>query len=443
MTEDQVRAACKLNAAMASEFPARPSSRLDVEAVLREIRDAAARPLDQALTLPAEAYSSPEMFAWECENVLSAEWQCVAHVSQLPKNGDFITLDLLAEPLIIIRGKDGVIRVLSRICPHRGMDIMPPGFGRDGAGIAEARGEGAGHTRLFLCPYHSWTFELDGALKACPEMHQATGFCRDDWGLASYACEVWNGFIFVNLDGTAKISVAERLSGIADHVAQWQPEDSVIAVERVWDCPFDWKVLVENFMESYHHAGAHKRTLQLLMPARDSWTEMERPHYVRCHLPYRESVREEILKAESQGTHYGPFPAIDGLPDRERNEWGLILGFPNFLLAMAPDSLVWYRIQALGPGRLRLFTTLIVPRATAEHSKFPDWLSAGEDAAVSFHLEDMECCTAVQRSFSARGYQRGRLSHLEMPIWLFQRYLAARSLGSWPALDHPPAPAQR
>lgn len=443
LTEDTVRAACELNASLANDATVPRSGRLGLDAVLEEIRTAAKRPLDVAVTLSAEAYSSPEVFAWECEHVLAAEWQCVAHVSQFPNNGDFVTLDLLGELLVVVRGKDSIIRVLSRSCPHRGMDIMPPGFGRDGEGPAESRGSGCGRTRLFLCPYHAWTFELDGGLKACPEMHQATGFCRNDWVLASYACEVWNGFVFVNLDGTATKSLAERFTGMNSHIDQWASQDLVIAVERVWDCSFDWKVLVENFMESYRHAGAHRKTLQLLMPARDTWTEEERPHYVRCHLPYRESVREEIRSAEASGGHFGPFPAVAGLGERERNEWGLILGFPTFLVATAPDSLVWYRLQPLGPGRIRLFTTMMVPRATAEHPGFSNWLEAGEDAAVSFHLEDMECCTAVQRSYTGRGYQRGRLSHLEMPIWLLQRYLAARADGTWPAINHPPAPAQQ
>lgn len=442
MTEASVRAACDLNLALADNHPILDTP--DLTDLLAEIEAAAERPLDEAMTLPAGAYTSPEYFAWESKHVFAAEWQCIAHISQLTAPGDFVTLDLLGEPLVVVHGKDGVIRTLSRACPHRGMDIMPPGFGREGGGIAEARaGGGCGHTRLFLCPYHAWTFELDGRLKACPEMHQARGFQRDDWGLAEFRTEVWNGFVFVNLDGTAPTSVAERFAEIHDHIAAWQPETSKIVVERVWECPFDWKVLVENFMESYHHAGAHRKTLQLLMPARDTWTEEERAHYVRCHLPYRDSVRSEMREAEASGGHYGPFPPVPGLGEREQAEWGLILGFPHFLLATAPDSLVWYRIQPLGPGRLRLLTTLLVPESTASHPKFSEWLAGGEEAAIAFHLEDMECCTAVQRSYASRGYQRGRLSHLEMPIWLLQRYLAARVRGTWPTHDRPAAPSQR
>jgi phenylpropionate dioxygenase-like ring-hydroxylating dioxygenase large terminal subunit len=446
-SESAVREACDLNARMLPRHST-PGKRMPLEQIIAEVDSAARRPLEESVTLPAAAYTNPEFFDWEMENVFRAEWLCVAHVSQIPSPGDFLNIDLLGEPLIVVHGKDDDIRVLSRICPHRAMDIMPPGFGYDDRSHAVRRAEsqgqlpGCGHTRLFLCPYHSWTFELDGGLKACPEMHRAANFQRTDWALKSFATEVWHGFVFVNLDGAAESPVSHRLANVYGYLGKWKPEDMVVAVHREWDCPFNWKVLVENFMESYHHAGAHKNSLQLLMPATDTWTEREQPHYVRCHLPYREKVRMEIRETESAGGQWDAFPAIPGLNETERFEWGLVLGHPNFLIATAPDSLVCYRQQPLGPDRHLLTTTLLVPRSVAEHPRYSEWLEAGESAAVGFHLEDMECCTAVQRGFYASGWQQGRLSHLEMPIWLIQRYLAARSRGVWPTNDMPAANAQ-
>ena len=141
-----------------------------VEEILRDIRETAALPLERAHTLPPETYTSDAFFEWETRTILHQDWLCVAHVSQLPKAGDFLTLDLLGEPLIVVHGKDGVIRTLSRVCPHRAMDIIPPGFDVPGRKHRRGRSEhdGAGHTRLFMCPYHAWTFELDGKLKARP-----------------------------------------------------------------------------------------------------------------------------------------------------------------------------------------------------------------------------------------------------------------------------------
>src|SRR5204863_7057097 len=143
-----------------------------------EVIEAAARPLSRATTLPAQAYTSEDFFGWETDQLLRAGWQCVGHVSQLPAPGDFMNIDLLGEPLIVVRGKDDEVRVLSRVCPHRAMDLMPEGFGYDGhaPALVENGRPACGRTRLFLCPYHAWTFELDGRLKACPEMHKADEF---------------------------------------------------------------------------------------------------------------------------------------------------------------------------------------------------------------------------------------------------------------------------
>src|SRR5436190_2615350 len=384
------------------------------------ICDAAARPLSRATTLPAQAYTSEDFFTWELDNILRPGWQCVAHVSQIPQAGDFLNLDLLGEPLIVVRAKDDSIRVLSRVCPHRSMDIMPEGFGYEGHGPAEARDGKSdyGHTRLFLCPYHAWTFELDGQLKACPEMHEAEEFCRDNFFLKPFRSEVWQGFVFVNLDGNAA-PLADGLHEMAADLAAFHLERMKLVIAREWDCPFNWKVLVENFMESYHHLGIHHKTLQPMMPARDTWTDHERRHYIRAHLPYRESVREACQALEAAGDFSSVLPPLPGLNPQQKSEWGLFLIPPTFLLTTAPDRVIWYRLQPLGPDRLKLLTTtLLAPEAmrlpNAEHLR--DQAAA---QLTTFHLEDMEVCTAVQRGFYAGGWQPGRLSHLEMPIWLF------------------------
>jgi phenylpropionate dioxygenase-like ring-hydroxylating dioxygenase large terminal subunit len=419
-------------------------SPLGLPEIQRGITEAAARPLNRATTLPAQAYTSEEFFAWELDHVLYAGWQCLAHASQIPEPGDFLNLDLLGEPLIVVRGKDDAVRVLSRVCPHRSMDIMPQGFGYDGHGPAEAhRGRaGCGHTRLFLCPYHAWTFELDGRLKASPEMHEAEGFCRDEFFLKPFRSAVWQGFIFVNFDGQAP-PLAAGLKGMESDLAAFRLGKMKLVVAREWDCPFNWKVLVENFMESYHHLGIHHKTLQPMMPARDTWAEQERRHYVRSHLPYKDSVREEYRAFEAKGDFSVALPPLPGLSAGQKSEWGLFLAHPTFLLATAPDRVIWYRLQPLGPDRLKLLTTTLVAPEALARENFGTLRQNVEKQLVDFHLEDMEVCTAVQRGFYANGWQPGRLSHLEMTVWLFHRYLAARIRNAWPTDDYEPAPAQR
>ena len=443
--EAQVRAACAHNQQLNdAQFPHLNHAGNDVDRILADIDRIARLPLEEATTLPREAYTSEAFHAWEIENVFKPEWFCLAHVSQVPNNGDFINLELFGNPLIVLRGKAGELRILSRVCPHRGMDIMPPAFGHEGHGPADwTEGKpGCGHTRLFVCPYHSWTFELDGRLKACPEMQGAKDFRRDDWGLKEFRSEVWNGFVFVNLDGQAPKTAAEQFAEMSKDLAPWNPAEMSMVFERSWDVPCNWKILTENFMESYHHLGAHAHTLQPHMAARDTWNEQERPHHIRCHLPFRKSLRAKIAEAEANGKRADTFVVIPSLTEEERLEWGLMLGFPLFTILPAPDQLVWYRIIPVGPNRLQLLTTVLVPSSTRDHPDFPEMLARGGEDAIGFHLEDMEVVTAVQRSMHSDGYQRGRLSHLEMSVWLIQRYLAARARGTWPALDGNAAPAQ-
>ncbi|HTB79256.1 MAG TPA: SRPBCC family protein [Opitutaceae bacterium] len=430
-------------------YPNRTSARtaqppLSVADIQRGICEAADLPLSRARTIPAQAYTSEEFFEWEVRHLLRGGWQCVAHLSQIPQAGDFLNLDLIGEPLIVVRGKDDVVRVLSRVCPHRAMDIMPEGFGYGGHGPAEAKAgaPACGHTRIFLCPYHAWTFELDGRLKACPEMHQADGFVRDEIGLKPFRSEVWEGFVFVNLDGQAP-PFAEGLTGMAADLAAYRMRDMKLVIAREWDCPFNWKGLVENFMESYHHLGIHHKTLQPMMPARNTWTEQERRHYVRSHLPYKDEVREEYRAFEARGDFSEDLPPVTGLSEAQKSEWGLFLIHPTFLLATAPDRVIWYRLQPLGPDRLKLLTTTLVAPDVVARENFARLRDKTAQSLVDFHLEDMEVCTAVQRGLYASGWQPGRLSHLEMPVWLFHRYLAARIRGVWPTEDRPAAPSQR
>lgn len=449
VSELEIRRACEAPTDALS-FASRSNIRsaqpeLSVDEILTEIQHAADLPLEESTTLPAQAYTSPDFFDWEVENIFRKEWLALCHVSQIPNVGDFLNIDLLGEPLIVIRDKSNEVRVLSRVCPHRGMDIMPPGFGYDGHSPAQAKeGESnCGNTRLLLCPYHSWTFELDGKVKACAEMQEAKGFNRDEWGLKPFRIEIWNGFVFINFSGNAPESVAEQYAGLGKHLEPWNLGDMELVFAQEWDCAFNWKVLTENFMESYHHAGAHHKTLQPMMPARDTWTEVEKAHYIQCHLPFKPGLRQEIAEMEMRGERWDVFPPIPEVTDEKRFEWGLILGYPGFKFVVTADAAIWYRTQPLGPNRLKLLTTMLVPKSTVAHPDFESMLEKGSKMAVDFHLEDMEVCMAVQRGYYSSGYQRGRLSHLEMPIWLIQRYLAARSRNTWPTLDRPAAAGQR
>jgi hypothetical protein len=175
------------------------------------------------------------------------------------------------------------------------------------------------------------------------------------------------------------------------------------------------------------------------MPAKETWTEEERVAFIREHVPLKESVLKELKAAIAVGTE---FPFIETLDARKSSEWGLFIGYPSLLFFSGPNQLVWYRIDPLTPDRSRLLTTILVPKSYRALPQFELCLASAKNALVDFHREDMDTCVAVQRGLYASGYQRGRMCHLEMPVWLFHRYLAARSCGTRPTRETPAAPSQ-
>ncbi len=384
-----------------------------VSAINTAILDSADRDLQHAATLPADAYTSEEYFEYEKRTIFKQEWIALAHVSQLPKPGDYLSLDVLGEPLIVVRGKDNAIRVLSRVCPHRAMDILPRDFGYDERG----------KVRLFMCPYHSWTFDLSGQLKGAPEMQKTCDFNRQDFTLHEFRSEVWEGFVFVSFNPNAD-TVADQLDDLHTEVAPWKMADLDVVVELDWELDVNWKNMIENWMEPYHHMGIHVKTLQPMMPARGCWTDEYHPRYTRAHLPYRDSLIEEIKDAEARGEPYGTFPPLPGLPEPYKYEWTVHVGFPGYMMLTGPNSVLWYRLLPVSAQKIQLVTTILVSKEAQAQPDYEQHLAAETKALKDFHLEDVEVCTAVQRGLNSEAFQHGRFSYLEAPVHQIQRYLA-------------------
>jgi phenylpropionate dioxygenase-like ring-hydroxylating dioxygenase large terminal subunit len=393
----------------------------DVAMLTADVTATAALPLPQARLLPPGAYTSEAFFSAEEERVFRAGWLCLAHVSELPEAGDYLAIDILGEPLAVTRARDGQVHVLSRICAHRAMDIIPGGTGFPRRG----------HAAALVCPYHVWTYEFDGRLRGCPHMQNAENFTKSDWPLTALRSEIWNGFVFVNFDGKAA-PVATHYADLDEQLAPWKIAEMGLAITMEWDCEFNWKIMVENWMESYHHIGAHSTTLNPIMPGQNTWIEPEHPHYIHAHLPYTAALQAEVAAAQARGEAMPGFLPIAGLSEAQQTEWGLFLGLPCFMFLTMPDRLLWYRLLPLAAGKCRLQTMTLVSRETLASPVFPQMVEAETPLLRDFHLEDMVMNTAVQQGLRSRYAVRGRLSHLEEPVWLIQRYLAARLNGTLP-----------
>lgn len=394
---------------------------LTLDAVCADVAETAALPLEKARTLPKEAYTDPAFFELEKDKAMKTGWICVAHVSQLKKPGSFLAIDLFDEPLLVVRGRDEEVRVITRVCAHRGIDIMPD----------DADYPRKGETRLLTCPYHAWVYELDGSLRGCPHMQEAEGFKREDWKLTPFRSEIWNGFVFVNMDGMAA-PLAEQFAEFDGLIAPWHCEDLEVVIELEWECDFNWKVMIENWMESYHHIGAHATTLNPIMPGETTWTDPERAHFVKAHLPYNAELKAAWKAAQEAGESDGGLPPIEGLTEEQATEWGLYVGLPFFMFLTTNDRVIWYRLLPTAVDRCQLLTTTLARPEVLEVEDRDTILEKETALLRGFHMEDMVINAAMQKGLRSDKVQRGRLSHLEEPIWLIQRWLAARLAGTYP-----------
>ena len=290
------------------------------------------------------------------------------------------------------------------------MDVMPPEFGH----LSE------GNCTQYQCPYHHWVYGLDGALKGAPFMKDHPEVAEKSLGLHEFTSAVWQGFVFVNLSGDAQ-PVSEQFAGLNTHLGRWKMADLTMVADIGWDCPFNWKVLVENFMEPYHHAGAHHTLFQPIMPAQGCWTDEEGEHFQVCHLPLSEQLQRKVKAGQPQLLSFAPIP---GLLESDFLKWTAYLAAPTTLWFVAADRVYWYRLQPLAAGLMQIRTTLLVHPGSADSENYPQTLADEVEMMRTFHLEDMEMCGAVQSGLGSTAYTPGPLCSLEQPIWLFQRYLA-------------------
>jgi phenylpropionate dioxygenase-like ring-hydroxylating dioxygenase large terminal subunit len=378
-------------------------------ALLRRILETADLPFDQAVALPGEAFHSPELFALERERLLGGEWLALAHVSQIPEPGDLVSADLLGEPVVVVRGADREVRTLSRVCQHRGMDILE---GDDGAG----------GRKILRCPYHLWAYELDGRLRSAPDMKSRPGFDAACVALPSFQTEVFEGFVFATRDGGGP-SVAERFGPLRDRfLAPWRMGEAKVVWQKRWESRFNWKLLVENFMEPYHHQGSHLKTLEPLMPARGCRTEGADEFSSAVRLPLKPEIQRKISETGPL-PGFAPFP---GMSLEDHGAWWVFLGYPTFLLFAAADRFYWYRLLPTGPDFCDLTTTMLVHPAALAAPDYEQWLASESEGLCRIHGEDVLALEGMQRGVRSRAYAQGRLAALEEPIWHFQRYLARR-----------------
>ena len=377
----------------------------NLKAILEQVAAHQGLPLERAMSLPPAAYTSPAFFDHERRTIFDSEWLCVGHVDQIRAPGDYVAVNLLGALLVMVRGEDGVVRVLSRVCRHRWTEVVT----------------GAGNTERFICPFHAWAYRLDGSLAAAPLTDRRADFDMEAHCLPALNTEVWQGFVFVNFDDDAE-PLAPQLTGLEPTVAPNDLANMRIAGVFEYDCAFNWKIIAETFMESYHHIGAHASTLQRHFPAAGTWAEDPDPRFTVLHNPTADNV------PVSAG--FGlTLPPIPGLDDTRRREFITLHVFPFHLFTLLPDQAIWFCIDPQAPDRTKLRTHLLVPPSTYDDASLKPAVDAAVAALDTINQEDITVDTLQQQGAASRLAELGPLVHLEKANWGFADYLRGRVTG--------------
>ncbi|MEM0921867.1 MAG: aromatic ring-hydroxylating dioxygenase subunit alpha [Pseudomonadota bacterium] len=346
--------------------------------------------------MPPAFYRAEEVLETEIERVFLPGWLCLGRASDIPEPGDYIALEILDEPLILVRDREGCVRVLSNVCRHRGSRLAI----------------GAGRTKRFLCPYHAWAYGLDGALLRAPLVEEQPWFDRAECALPSFPVTEWMGWIFVNLDGTAP-DMAPQLAGLDPFVRNYHPEEmrSIGQAAETWDV--NWKCLAENFMEGYHLTQVHRKTLHPMTPTK------------LCEKTAN-GAAFTTYKAHYDPKFSGRGEAHPDMTAEERRLSMMVWIYPGFVAAISPNSAVYMALTPTGPESVETRWGVIGRQEIFAGGEAEARLAFAE----AFNAEDKARLIDMQKGLASRFATGGPLApaDYEGTIWDFYGYLAERLL---------------
>lgn len=366
-----------------------------------ELVENASVPFAQARAMPPSVYTSEAFLQRELEDVFAKDWVCVGRSSSLANAGDYVTYELAGQPIFVIRDKDGSLRAMSNVCLHRMSTLL----------------EGSGNRSTIVCPYHAWSYNLDGSLRGAPAMELNDEFCKEHYRLPQVRCEEWLGWIMVTLNAAAA-PVHQQLTEVEALVDDYQMERYVETFNEthVWDT--NWKILAENFMESYHLPVCHAGTIGGLSKLKDM-----------------------VCPAGSPAFNYHTILKDDGLPialahpdnkrmtgDRRRTTFLLAI-YPSLLITLTPGYFWYLSLHPRGVGQVHITFGGGMSPEYINSEQAQEHLRQAKALLDEVNVEDRGCTEKVYRGACAGLSKPGHLSHLERPNYDFAQYLAERTGG--------------
>ena len=355
------------------------------------------RPHGESVMLPAVAYTGVDVFDWECRHVFAAGWTCLGRVDELTGSGDAAGPDAavthraigIGDVGVLLTCTDGGPRAFANVCRHRGHELLPIG------GVA-------GH-RAVVCPYHGWSYRLDGGLRAAPGMDARR---PDGLDLVELPLVTWHGWVFVNATGQAP-AFERYIGAMARVMAPYRAEDLVVGARRTYEVAANWKIIVENYQECYHCPMIHPELCRVSPPS--SGANWDLPGaWVGGSMDLREHAETMSMSGRSAGV---PLPGVDP----RRVQYLSLL--PNLLISAHPDYVMTHRLTPLAAGRTGIECSWLFRPGVADPSYAVDFWDVT-------NREDWAACESVQRGVSNPHFRPGPLAAKEDAVYQWVTLLA-------------------
>jgi Rieske 2Fe-2S family protein len=354
-------------------------------------------------TLPGSAYSSPTVFAAEQEKIFEQLWICAARASEVGKPGDFQTVRVGTESIIISRNRKGQLRAFFNVCRHRGALLCDADSGSG--------------KRSIQCPYHAWTYDLDGKLIAAPNLTRMPDIGRDEYALHTAHLREWLGYVWVcvadeppSFEETVMGAVRTRL-GDVESIEHYAVESLEVGRRITYDVQANWKLIVENFMECYHCATIHPELTEVLPEFADG---LAAQYFVGHGAEFGAEVKGFTVDGSEGLT---PIPGVT--EDQDRRYFAVTIR-PGVFVNLVPDHVIFHRMYPMAPDR-----TVVV----CDWLYLPDVVASGADLSKSVQLfdlvnrQDFDACERCQAATDSKKYAAGGvLVPSEHHIADFQRW---------------------
>jgi choline monooxygenase len=345
--------------------------------------------LAEASTIPSSWYVDSRIAELETNAVFGKTWQMVGRIEQVEKPGQFVTASVAGEPIVVVRGNDGVLRGFYNVCRHHAAAVVT---------------EPCGQASILHCPYHGWNYGLDGSLKGMPEFDGVKNFERQENGLVPVKAETWEKFVFVNLDPEA-VPLQDFLGGLVKRVAPLGVSKLHYFDTRVYDIHCNWKVFVDNFLDGGYHVPHLHKGLSSVLDYKEYTIENE-DRYCLQSSPMVASSEDAATGATRKG-------------DRAWYFWQ----YPNLMINCYEGYMDTNLVLPVDVDHCRVIFDFYFADVSEAHREYNQ-----QSVAVGLRVqdEDLGICEAVQRGLKSRAYGAGRLSvRREAGEHLFHRLLAA------------------